>query len=612
MKKAKIIAALAAAAALCTLPLVTACSKTEGGNKFSIASYAPDLSEDSSLLFKDGNGVGSIAKKSWTDVYTYSNDIAVVTNGDADSTKSLYDLANDKAIASGVSVTRKTYYATSPYISIYYYEVKVSETEGGADEATSTYQYYNQYGEALGNGSYTFLTNQSSRVSFENLGSKYIKDLEDVMESVYKFTVLAREDADDAEDKEYYYRVNTDEEVSSKWIEIEEDGFSNSYPYQAGDTLGVKTTNVYGATKKKYPDAKNIDYGYVSTVDSYGTRYTFYNKDVLVGNVYLNSACTRLNFVGDYLYYYELTPVDAEATTGYNYELTSIDGSIDSTVTLKFNYRLYRYNFVKGGKAEAVDTDYVFISSESRLYNYKDNCFDRFVVRAIKKVDDVARSVNGNGTERLIVDQKLNVSFDLSGWGVDLDNIVKLSETRFVVGDKVYDEKYNLLFNLPSSYYRVWVEEESIVCSTGSATLVIDYDGAIKYNIAGTASLVDGKLLGVYNGEYKIYSEDNPDGKDALESITYNKDEDVAGVYENFIYKVVEVEDDSYSYGSLYTITIYDLTGKSILTIDNCTNPANVLSNIQKVVTEDATRYLVRVPVWDKDAEQTVTAYYFG
>ena len=636
MKKVKFIAALFIAAAFCALPFA-ACSSdkgsggNDGGSQFNIADYALRIGEtshyDTTITTSGIAALGTVSERGdweYVGAIDKTNNIGIVGKSDPLVGECLYNFARDMVIASGISVEYKTYVSSS--IVVKYYEVKVVEPQSATGYVV--YKYFNEYGDPLGDGNYSFPQTQSERVKF-SIGSYYVNGYANRM-PVITFGVYATYSSDVNATADSYYVNCVRFDGTPGWKRIYRQDFGSSpFDYAAGNQIDIEVRNVYDVDY--YPQVKNGEYKYSVNEDNYGNRVITFHKDryaephgflieknVFVGSVFLNAFCTQLGFVGDYMYFYQLTPVAAEATAGYNVEYISLSSS--SVGVEKADYKLFRYNFVKGGKAEEVQTDYVTTLGVS-LYNYSKKSFDKMYVEGAEKVNGVAKIYTqyskGMGVKELIIDENAKLSADLSGKSFDLYNTYKLSDTRFISGNIVYDEKLNPVFGLPQGGTpKVWAEQKLIVTSaTGGATLFIDYDGKIVYSVMGNVRLVGDSVIG-YDWENKetVYSDRHSNGRDLYENIIYDKVKDYVGRYDAyFLYKRMEVESGSYG-GALYNYTFYDIFGKRLFTVNNCVSayvsPLGGSDNL--VFMQFSDKFLFVATVWDPVVQDTKTVYYFG
>ena len=604
MKKAKIVASIVLAAALGTTMFAAACGKKEEepvpevGKEFKLAEYVHPLdSEFVKEKLLDGEDYGdrdnvhdafsALTKLDYADVEVLNDSnfakVKTVTEKDEgpdEVTYGLYDLKAGKEVVSGYDhIEVKPVYG-------YYNNFKCFALGKIVDEDME-FELMGPDGSIFKGVKLTAAEVHSITISIKN----YYRDKDKTEFDFLTMTYTQLDDEGEEVDQVkafLCYAVDVDGEFTFKVVKNEEDT-EDPVPesdYPAGSLLGVKKEPLN--EHEEYITDSNWKGVSVSVEGSYAKKYTFYKNDNQISSVELNNG-ELVGYVGDYMYYYEISSVSSEATEGYNVEY-----AYGSSV-LKSNYKLYRFDFVKNEEPEEVETDYVVVSDYTSLYNYTTKTFDKLLVSAVKKENGIANISRNSREYTLVLDDEFKVSADLSAKGVSVANLIKLKDGRYLTDNLIVDDDLNVVAEIPEGLnVTVWAEKSLLVCeynedlgSYGTrATMLVDFDGKVLVEPSTVISWSDypSSRVGLlefygdvaYNpATGKLYSAANPSGiaVDKLVKADEEKGEEV-GYALGLIFKYVPVEhevgegDDAETVYT-YTVSFYDLSGKLIGTIAN-------------------------------------------
>ena len=565
MKKLS-IAATALAVALCALPMAAACDNggtttkdfKVNGKKFNVADYALSL-EDSSKNYEANKALTSYAEKNFSVQRRISSRFALVDLHDEEKTGyQLYDFEKEATVRSSVWYTGTAEINGDNYAwnsSTVFFGLTTTETEK---------EYFTPTGELV----------TTDEIIYTPYVTRYLFHNEEESTYTYRFSYVTESDEADL----YFAYTQNTKTKETTWAKIDEEKYEEFYEVEddelkVGDSLGLEKQPL--VNEKRYPDYIYKNYSYTEEGNLARTR-TFYNGDKEIGS--FTYYGNQLGYLGKYFYYYEKDAVSADAKSGYNYETT------DDGATVKTNYRVYRYNFTKGGKAKEVKLDFLPDFESPYLvfnpfYNNTTNDFDLVQTSVYKLTNGVA--VDGGKTYLLLLDVNLKVSADVTAKGVST-LFYKLSETRFLSGRTILDEKLNTVAQLPSEYdyVRVWEEQELIVAhgynyGSGYAALFVDFDGKVAlppFERCGGA--VGGTVFALNeDGDLALFTTTNTNGTTVDSLVSVNEDEGevlitdylLAGL---LIKRTTDARDDSYT---TYTYTVYDLAGNKLGTVANAT-----------------------------------------
>lgn len=614
MKKAKIVASIVLAAALSTTMFAAACGKKEEeeppvvdtGKEFVVSEYAHAL--DSALVkevfgdYGKGKGVhgaySTFTKLDYDDVDAFEDsNFAIVDkvteNDDAPDTHSysIYDLKTGKVVLSGYdNIQRKpvdgVYHDFSCFALGKLVDDKIEFELMGPDGKVLT-------GVKLS-------LQELLSLEINNINS--YTDEDDTELDFFKLTYTKYDDeGEEVDEVEAFlcYAVDEDGVATFKVVkEADTETPEEESDYPAGSVLGLEKKSLTSGYDEFFPGSnwEGIEY----TVEGlYSKTYTFYKNDSRISTVELSNA-TVVGFVGNYLYYYDVSAVSSEATEGYNYEYV-VNGAV-----VKANYTLYRFDVAKGGEVEEVETDYIVTidshHTASPLYNYTTKTFDKLAVTALKKVNGVATDGKNNREYVLVLDDEFKVSADLSAKNVNGAFLVKLKDGRYLdlMSSLIVDDELNTVAEIPYNFdvNDIWAEKGLLVCeyktvnssnyySTKKVTMFVDFDGKVVIEPSSldcgsyySDDYPDGTLEFYGDVAYnsttrKLYSAANPSGVavDKLIKVDEEKNEE-AGVAYGLIVKYTPVENEVGEGDDVHTVdtlsmSFYDLSGKLLGTIAN-------------------------------------------
>lgn len=572
MKKAKIVAAVVLAAAVGTTTLVAACGsdKDVKGKEFNISDYAHALDSeyakgeryDYSSQVNANDAYTKLTKKNYKHVETFSNTNYVkvtVKHEDSADTYTLYDVKGDKELVTGCSsISNKSvngYYNFQCFII------------GKNNNDKTEFQLVGPDGSIYNK---KLTSEEIGTIDFERVNSYYDED-KNLLE-FFKMTYKDYDDEGEFKDVEVYfcYSKDTDGVVSFKEVKEEDTEEPASSDYAAGTQLGLIKIDLGNSD---YFPGNNLE-GYKATVEGiYSKTYTLYKDSTTVGSFTIENG-EAVGWAGNYVYYYEVEAVDADATSGYNYEEVSQYGAVK-----KANYTYYRLDFVNNGEPEEVKTNYIITDLGTALYNYSTKTYDKiYVSKAYKKVNGVVVVNDTSKIYSLVLDDEFHVSADLSGKNIgNPSNVYKLKDNRYLSGNCILDGELNTVTQL-ESYGYVWEDQKLVVGTVEDDygrdnTIFVDYDGKVVIEPSYGQLSVYGDVA--YSSNGKFYSAKNPSGikLDKLVKADKTKGETVsrrAGYILKYTPVEKEVTIDSYTQTvTSYTVTFYDYTGKQLGSIGN-------------------------------------------
>lgn len=544
MKK-KNFAAAFIIAALIGMVSLSACNGGCSANKqgsFSFPDYAVALDNPSAAAvnFNERSYVHGVYSNVATTDFTSLESIGsqaygLAKAGKADGSFALYDMKEGKELFSGSSLNPRT------SGSVTYFEIVLSGNSG--------YRFIGPDGKLLADKVF----NESSSFSLTAQGGKYVNGKS---ADIYVAEYPSDESHPDQK-TEIYFAEYTDIKGNKTWGRVsKEDITPTAAPeYSVGDILQPERKEIFDS--EAYPGCNLKGYTYTvenSSADAENGTYTFYGQDGnKTGAVTLYDNCTRLAFVGNYFYFYGFTPVREDSTKHYNIEI------VTGSSTIKYNYVLYRYNFVDGGdRAEEIATDYVVIKDFGKvteLYNYAADSFDRFYAVAFKMQDKFAVIGQGSRTYKIVFDENMSICADLSASAIDLSEpVYKLKENRYLSGNTIYDENCRTVAPLPEGKISVWEEQQLLVCAYNGKTLFVDFDGKVAIKpVPSAPSNLEVYGASVYAGSI-VYNKQNPSGVEIGKLV--NAGEGDAVSYHNGVICKKSGTESPFDY------SIYDLEGK--------------------------------------------------
>ena len=314
--------------------------------------------------------------------------------------------------------------------------------------------------------------------------------------------------------------------------------------YAIGNMVAVSKkplSDILYVDEEDYPDYPYFDYSF--SYEGTGDPFDRYKEEMISGtftswqgseekgSVTIENGKV-LGIAGDNVIFYELAPVSADATKGYNLEI-----STGISVT-KLQYTLYSCNFVKGGKVKEVKTDYVIMNRAGNIfYNNDADLFDMWVVYgAYKKTNGVAivSTIMGEGSYSkeydLILDSKGHVSADITTKDIGY-SFYKLADDRYLTGSIIVDGKLNTVAQFESTP-KIWESAELLQVEVGDTYAFIDYSGKVVISPIEfvSAKYYDNMLIAKVQAddtyEYIAYSAARPSGTPVDEIIPFNEEED--------------------------------------------------------------------------------------
>lgn len=595
MKKAKIVASLVLAAAMGTTVFAAACGKKEEeeppvsdvGKEFVISEYAHSLNstyfEENVKDYSDTEYVkkelGDSLRFNYTNLdYNASSDLVIgtvkTTTVDPDThaesteiTKTLYNVRERKTLFSGCKDITRFMQNTQRFE---YFKLK-KETDDGY-----VYSYVGPDGKYLPIRDFT--DDDSGLVSGNShLMISFIKSYKDKEKNTlayYSVTYGVPVLDDDGETVVKYERAVkyfckklikdggfTFFEVKEQDVEVDPES-----DYPAGTVVGPEKEEL--ADKDIYPASnwKGIE---VLVEGEASMTYTFYKNDAVISSVVTYNP-KLVGYVGNYMYYYEIETVSFDAKEGYNYEYTY------SGTTYKSNYTLYRFDFVKGGEPEEVETDYIVIDTEATLFNTLRDSFDKIAVHVVKKENGVAVDNPESKAYLLVLDDEFKVSVDLSAKSITDTEIIKLMSGRYLVGDKIVNDELETVAKIPNGYnsrVSVWEEKNMLVCKGYRGTMLVDFFGRVKIE-PSYGDLTFYGTMGYNSNNHKLYSEYYSSGVELEDLVATGKDESIEFRTEGLIVK-------SYDYYQEWTVndqtpsrparllSVYSASGSALFDIDD-------------------------------------------
>lgn len=608
MKKTKIIAAVVLSAAICTATFAAAgCGNSAPkSEQTDLSNYAHALDSEFAksvgiAVTNEYGDINTLTKMNWKNFSFLNGSFVKVTEpstSGSDTKYTLYDVENNKAVETG-NLNIDDQYTSG---ITYYILTKSRTTDPSTGATTTTYKYLSPTGTQLGNGVISISSQGSAQLpAMTRVGTNcYVKGEEGTFD-VYKFTVYNAQ----LQATDYFYAYDqTADGIVWKSIGSEDYSFTD-FTYVHGADLGLEKIEINGKNAR-YPNL--VSDGYYYTMDTDGSSgyaanssLTFYDKTGnKTGNVTIENGSV-IATIGNYIYYIEQEAVSADATSGYNVEYAA--GSYSNFVS-KMNWNIYRYDYVNGaGSAEKIETNYV-LGNVYPLYNYSTNKFDKLYAVAYEKKDGVAiMSSPATATKKLVLDENLKVSVDLTGNSINPQGMYKLSDTRYLSGNTLYNENFEAIAQMPSSSVAVWENAKLIVARSSSTTCFVDYDGKIEYVVGSSYTLYKDVVV----TSNAVYSSANYNGKSIEDIISYNQSngETVSSLGGGvLLYKKTPVKTGDSITG--YSYTIYDITGKQLGKVDNCSTYSNVSA------TSCGDKYIVTVNGVNTTEGGTESVYYIA
>lgn len=562
MKKITKFIALLATIIICTSALVACENDPVAAKNFELANYAhpldsayaksrrSDFSEKSNVYPERNTFVKTnYSSLAWLGSGRFCR--ATLANGTYNSSYAFYDIINDREIAT------KLYDIDSYSLNYFYdYDYRYYYVTTTYDNGNYLYKIYGPDGSPVVN---EYFSNQNFNFFFYSSYDYTDGDGYTVTVYGYEFTYNLNSERK----SKYFATVNVNGETT--WKQVSKDELEGHTPNSSvGEVLGLTKQNIVSADD--YPNSNYKDYTY--TVEGYGTSsmnalssctVTFYKGDTEKGSVSIKGG-NIIGFAGKYLYYCEMTPVSADAKSGYDVEIAAYN------IKIKTKYQLYRYNFIDGKKkAEKVNSDYIITGSATPLYNYSTKEFDKFYVQAYKKTSGVAVITELTTPALMVFTDKAKPVADLMSSNISSPaNVYKLSNTRYLAGNYIIDENCKTVASLSSSA-TVW-NAKKLIYTSGK---FVDYNGRVVLD-PEAIDAVYGDIIVYSDSKTTLYSTAYPSGKSIDEVVRYDKDTQTIDYDDGFIYVGTPTLSSGSSYYNYYKYTIYDLNGKEVTSITNC------------------------------------------
>ena len=401
---------------------------------------------------------------------------------------------------------------------------------------------------------------------------------------VYVFTYYTVDEngmKSDEENKKYFtYLKNKDGEFV--WKEVNESELDPSNDeYELGTQVGLVKKDLADfmyKDEKDYPNYPYFDYSISfegnkeSETELLSGSYTFWQNGTEKGSVKIENG-NVLALAGENAFFYEIAPVSSDAKSGYNLEISY------GVATMKAQYTLYSYNFVKGGKAKTVQTDYILTRSATQLfYNYNANLFDMWSVNGAYKMEKGVAVVNAyTKSYSLMLDSKGHVSADLTDKSIG-DEFYKLSDGLYLSGGALVDGKLNTVAtfeydpNFGTERPYLWESAELLRVYTPGGYAYIDYTGKVAIapvdHSYDDVYYFDDVMVANVDGESMVYSKMTPKGMPEEDLVNYDKEKDGISYYGsyglNLIVKRVTVEAANSGDSNTYTYSLYNYDGSRI------------------------------------------------
>ena len=333
-----------------------------------------------------------------------------------------------------------------------------------------------------------------------------------------------------------------------------------------GDTLNTLGQQATPVTNNLRPASLN---GYEYTTRDAGTEtyvIDFYLNGEETGSVTIQNGNT-LGFIGDSMYYYELTEVDPSATKGYNVVYSMGIGE------LKFNIEYFRYNLVKD-KVSAVKSDYYFANGFDAMYNYAEEDYDAALAYgyqfrngvATVTMDALSQTGVSSAVYTLVLGEGMKVKYDATEQPIDVTSIRQIANERYladgVSGGAYLIDKDMEVLAYSSSAMSVYSSLGLITGTLNSKALAIDFDGKVvlgaKYQnltfYGGyAATTVEGG-----DGGTMIVSKTTPDGIALRTAVSAAEDDTVTATYGIIVRRPADgtSPETIYTYGGTQLLTM--------------------------------------------------------
>ncbi len=467
MKTKKVVAAVIGTALVGTMAFgLTACKDSDKSshgslgttNELNIADYATDYADSYYANETSKDGYTAVKMLIESNSNNYGDNQMVVPK---DGRYAVYDLRSEKYILSDLLDRPQ-----SDYIG----GLNVWKVTSSTDKAT----YYAEDGtEILANGNYRYL-------SASSMGTVYVgNDTE--ASRVYKITGTEVVNPETYKAVEKYVKCVVDEKTNiAKYSTIDRKDIKIYDGEEAAGTVHNGAYSVYDDNEDYPVEGDAADYKYIQV----GNKLTFYKGSDKKGTVDIKNG-ELLAFVGNYLYYYEQIPVTEDGAY-YNVRTVShfYSGSNGvTTLDMKFDYSLYKYDFVNDSTTE-VKTD-VVVTRMTAIYNYTSKSYDAAVIGGVRMTDGVAATVNYSAGYNYVdevtyfTDSNLKVGYDMTGIFSGAPSFYKIADDRYLIGSSyIVDGNFNVIMRGVTGVYK----DAGLVGFTSSKNNKLgfaDYDGKV-------------------------------------------------------------------------------------------------------------------------------------
>lgn len=313
------------------------------------------------------------------------------------------------------------------------------------------------------------------------------------------------------------------------WHEYSADDLRISGEPTSGDTLNMLESEASSLTSALRPATLN---GYALAAVEAGSStvcYVFRNGDQ-TGSFAINNGAL-LGYIGEYIYYYEMTEVDPGATGGYNVVYSM------GIAELKYNVEYYRYNVLKDNVSR-IESDYYILPDGSGLqplYNYAEQDYDAAYTQAYLfrngvatvTLDVASTGSTGSVLYSVVLNKDLKLEYDATQQPIDITTISQLADNRYGAhgvngGYYLIDADMNVLAYADATDIAVYPSLGLITGSVNGNYLAIDFDGKVALGARYSSLTFYGgyAATSIDGGDTVIVSKAVPDGQ----SLTYLTD----------------------------------------------------------------------------------------
>ena len=201
------------------------------------------------------------------------------------------------------------------------------------------------------------------------------------------------------------------------------------------------------------------------TVKTHGTTAVFYRDGKMLSEFTKPRDINALAYADGKIIYTTLTPVDSEATSGFNY----VSGS------QKYKSKTFSFN-IKNGATKRLNVDYV-ITNAAMMYNRTEKAFDLAVVQVYRMVNGIAWAKDAY-KDVLIVDKNGAIGFSYTDnpYGLPLVNVGK---NYLTASNNIVNSKGKLVVSLADATLKSLISDGIVVTVDGKVG-TIGFDGKVK------------------------------------------------------------------------------------------------------------------------------------